>query len=1522
MRNLFAVISRATAASTVALGMAAQAQQAPNPSGMAAQVMAESATAFRENRGQWDSRAMFLSQAPGMDYWVTKDGVVIDYYSYKTQPPQALWKDGHPVQPDKSQNSLTTRARFGNVVQMSFVGAGTGQPVGYGQTGTPWDYLVGKKGQFARGVKSYRESVMANTYSGVDVRHYRQNGSIRYDVVVRPGADPNQVAMKFTGAGGVRIGNDGAIYLITSLGKVKFGDLKTYQPVGNNARQVASKFVMRKDGTVGVQVGQYDPRLPLVIDPLVYGSYVGSDQAGLGQPDEIVQSVAVDLQGNLFMTGVSSSPYFPTSYGAYDRFLPDGVDTFVMKMDADAYSCSYAVVLGGSGTDTAMGIGLVDSTKKLYVGGTTDSTDFGGANNGKGAGKRVWMGRFDISSDIPTPEFTHYVNEAGQVGNNGIRFDDLEVGPEGNIYLGGQGTVAQLSGDGFTNVLGNAPTAIAAWVLQVLPDQSIGFKRMIGGLVACTYSDLAVARNGNIAVCGSVMYIGAEDTGTVPNPTFVTTPGVFPGDPGQFNSGRYLQNANAYAVQMNVDGDLNWSCVIGGAGDDFGQVINYDRYNNVYVVGASGSFNYQRTRNAFDQFPSGKSVVTKLSPDAGAVLYSTAMRSQGPVIPTAIAIDDRGVAAVGGVVSFINIANPFDPCDYQDTIPGVVYQTADALNVVINKNPCGLDRTVNASNGGQNPGDAASGNDGFITFVNPSGTDILYSDYIGNCAEEQVTDVIVDGTGSTWVAGLSQMIWTRGLLSLTQFIPRQPVEAPAQGVFPYITNNAFKVTIPVGGAINLPQPPDDCPDTPVPGVPEYGASNGWIVKLRVKLPILSGITLNPSAVAGGNGVSSTATVTLRDPAPPGGVNVTMTLDNTVATSFDQNPGNASIVVNIAGGTNSVTVPVYTFPVTAQDTSEIRANLDNDFVAARLTISPWLNDFTVSPASIPGGNQMSAKVILFQVAPVGGITVPLATDKPALILLGSNPSIQVPENAQFANAVIDTAGVDQTETATISASYLGVVKDVSVSLTRADLASLAFNPSRVNSGDTSVGTLRLNGKTGSSRNVTISLASGPSGALVNGAPLPATLTIPPQTNSITFTVTAPGVASSSVMTLKADDGTKSVFGNLTIDPIDIASVQVQPSNDVIGGTVLTGQVVLTRPAGANGFTVNLSNSNANAGTLSQSQVTIPAGQIISPNFTFRTAIRSADQTTNIHATKSGFTDRYVTVKVRAVKITMTMNPTSVVGGVQNAIATLTLSAPAPVGGLLVTMTSSDTSVATVPDTVTIPGGQTVKDVSVVTRKVPTDKSVTITATAAPGVGASKNLLVTPPAITGFSFNPSTVTAGGQSKGTLTFETGVASGTVVTLTASPSTVLTMPSSLNITAGLSQYSFFVTSKSVLVDTVVTVTARLGNSQKQATLTVRIPSVLSLTFNPARVTGGGNTLGKVTLDAPAPPGGVTVTVTSGNTNYARIVGSGVVVIPQGSRTGTFQVTTSAVSRTVGVIFTGTFGSGGVVTGTLFIDP
>src|SRR6267154_2100991 len=140
--------------------------------------------------------------------------------------------------------------------------------------------------------------------------------------------------------------------------------------------------------------------------------------------------------------------------------------------------------------------------------------------------------------------------------------------------------------------------------------------------------------------------------------------------------------------------------------------------------------------------------------------------------------------------------------------------------------------------------------------------------------------------------------------------------------------------------------------------------------------------------------------------------------------------------------------------------------------------------------------------------------------------------------------------------------------------------------------------------------------------------------------------------------------------------------------------------------------------------------------------------------------------------------LTLNPTSVIGGLQSSTGTVTLSGPAPAGGAQV-MLSSGNGAASVSSSVTVPGGSSGATFTISTSTVAASTPITISASYG-GVSASASLTVTPPTVSSLTLNPTSVTGVQSSTGTVTLSgPAPAGGAQVTLSSSDGAV-SVPSS----------------------------------------------------------------------------------------------------------------------------------------------
>ena len=189
------------------------------------------------------------------------------------------------------------------------------------------------------------------------------------------------------------------------------------------------------------------------------------------------------------------------------------------------------------------------------------------------------------------------------------------------------------------------------------------------------------------------------------------------------------------------------------------------------------------------------------------------------------------------------------------------------------------------------------------------------------------------------------------------------------------------------------------------------------------------------------------------------------------------------------------------------------------------------------------------------------------------------------------------------------------------------------------------------------------------------------------------------------------------------PASLSSLSLNPST-VTGGQTVTGTVGLTVPAPSGGALVNL--SSANPAATVPSSVTVPFNSS-SANFTVNTTSVSAATAGNITAVYAGVSKSAtltVNAAVPAVLSSLTLNPSSVVGG-STSVGTVTLTKPAPASGAIVALTTNKT-VATVPASVNIAPGASSVTFNIVTKT--TNKKVTVSIGASYG-GITKSATLT-------------------------------------------------------------------------------------------------------------------------------------------------------------------------------------------------
>ncbi|MEO8265678.1 MAG: hypothetical protein ABI706_09240 [Ilumatobacteraceae bacterium] len=236
--------------------------------------------------------------------------------------------------------------------------------------------------------------------------------------------------------------------------------------------------------------------------------------------------------------------------------------------------------------------------------------------------------------------------------------------------------------------------------------------------------------------------------------------------------------------------------------------------------------------------------------------------------------------------------------------------------------------------------------------------------------------------------------------------------------------------------------------------------------------------------------------------------------------------------------------------------------------------------------------------------------------------------------------------------------------------------------------------------------------------------------------------------------------------------------------------------------------------------------------------------------------------------------------------------------APAGGFVVNLSSSSPS-ATVPATMTIPAGAGGDQFPIHTTPVTKLTIVTITARAG-GVAANWQIRLTPPpAPATFSLDPIDTASGSRGIIQIPLASILGHDQLVQVTSSNPQVASVPPFATIPASNDFGSFIISTSAVTTRTVVTITVAGGGVTRSADLVVHpnLPTLTGFTVSPNSVQGGTSASGTVTLDSPAPAGGIAVGLSSSLPGSASVPAS--VAVPAGATSAAFTVTTFPVDNT-----------------------
>jgi hypothetical protein len=648
---------------------------------------------FEPNHGQTDSRVKFLSKRPSYTLFFTSEEVVLAFSQNLGNDKVGIRKSQIAEENDSSQRSA---------VRIRLIGANSGTKItGLNQRAGKANYFRSNDpNQWRVNIPTFAELRHENVYPGVDVIYYGSGKDLEYDFVVAPGADPTRIQLAVEGNGEFSLDNDGDLVLRSGERQLRFHKPLAYQKLGQMRQEVRCSYAQKSAHLVGFEVGSYDRRKPLIIDPvLTYSTYLG------GSGSDIGNSIAVDSKGHAYVVGRTQSDDFPTK-NPFQETRHGGRDIFVTKLNAEGSELLYSTYIGGSLDENGLGI-AVDRHGNAYISGNTTSRDFPTKNafQPQHAGGTMDVVVFKLNSEGSDLIFSTYFGGSGGFDQGRA----IALDAEGNAYVTGNTDSPNFptTPGAFQTSAGSVDGFVAKFTGQ---GELVYSTRLHGTNGVATGRGIAVDRSGDAYVAG---YTSSVD--------FPTTAGVFqPAFAGGLT--------DYFITKLNADGsDLVYSTYVGGSGDEqsmmtigtsdsgHGRIIAIDHQGNAYLTGDTASLDFP-TRNALQPAHGGGAftgIVTKLNATGTDLIYSTYLGGSGFDSGRSIAVDSEGHAFVAGFTSSTDF--PVEEPLQLNHAGGVF--------------------------------------DAFVAELSSDGSDLVYSTYLGGSGLDVAWSIAVDPKGNAYVAG-------------------------------------------------------------------------------------------------------------------------------------------------------------------------------------------------------------------------------------------------------------------------------------------------------------------------------------------------------------------------------------------------------------------------------------------------------------------------------------------------------------------------------------------------------------------------------------------------------------------------------------------------------------------------------------------------------------------------------------------------------------------------------------------------
>ncbi|HCM75127.1 MAG TPA: PKD domain-containing protein [Cytophagales bacterium] len=525
---------------------------------------------FIENKNQWSCGIDFVASIPG-GHMVLRPGQ-FSYSFIDYEKINGLHDQSHTAFNEINPNESYSEAIAGRTVNVNFLNSNPDAvPKASNRYKAYYNYFLGSDPtRWASKVYAYEEITYASLYNGIDLKLFTRGHNIKYDFVVSPGADPDQIKIVYAGARSLLV-KEGDLIVDGEFAEIMEKKPIAYQWVNGTQRFIAVDYALENNQLSFYFPDGYDPCYELTIDPLIifstYSGFTADNWGSTATPGE---------NGKLYSAGVTNETTFGGDFPAFNAESQAGpfqvnyggaYDVAIFKYDSAGQEMLYASFLGGSDSESPHSL-IVNEADELIVLGTTSSFNY------------------PTTSGVIDPTF----NGGGGVTDHVVRYNN-----------GSDIFVAKISKDGS----------------QLLASTFLGGSNLDG----LNPSNSPLVVNYGDQLRGDII---TDQQGDIFIST-VTSSVDFPVQ-NSFNTTHGAGGTDAVVMKLSSDlTQILWGAFLGGSGMDASHTIKFDSQGNILVAGGTASANFPATVGSYQQTLSGNvdGWIAKLKADGSGIITAT-----------------------------------------------------------------------------------------------------------------------------------------------------------------------------------------------------------------------------------------------------------------------------------------------------------------------------------------------------------------------------------------------------------------------------------------------------------------------------------------------------------------------------------------------------------------------------------------------------------------------------------------------------------------------------------------------------------------------------------------------------------------------------------------------------------------------------------------------------------------------------------------------------------------------------------